>query len=259
MKHIQAYIIIGIISLLIIIAYSAYYYYAPPQLMTPYQTGKVNDTLRIAYIGDSWAFLHKNHTCQIPKILESKLHRPVQIYSYGICGHTSKEIYKSLFDNADMKRFFQIRGYQFCFVSAGINDTYKKMSTSYYQQSMDGIILFLLENHIHPIILEIPDYDIQKSFERQAFSRKQLRRLSMFITNTNIDCKQQFRNALDSLITKKGYNNQIGIIRYKTWNNNGPRDQMILYQNDGLHLNAKGYDVLDSAIISYILRTFSAV
>ena len=253
MKRIQTYILVGAILLLTPIAYGAYCYYAPPQLITPYQIGKVNDTLRIAYIGDSWAFMHKNHNCQIPKRLESKLHRPIRVHSYGLCGQTSKEIYESIFDNDDMKRFFQRRGYQFCFVSAGINDTYKKMSTSYYKKSMNGIIQFLLDNHIHPIILEIPDYDIKKSFDRQTTSKKLLRKLSMFINNTPLDCKQKFRDALDELIREKEYQNKVSIIRYKSWNNDYHQDLNLLYLDDGLHLNKHGYVKLDSIIAKEIV------
>ena len=253
MKRIQTYILVGAILLLTPIAYGAYCYYAPPQLITPYQIGKVNDTLRIAYIGDSWAFMHKNHKCQIPKRLESKLHCPIRVHSYGLCGQTSKEIYESIFDNDDMKRFLQRRGYQFCFVSAGINDTYKKMSTSYYKKSMNGIIQFLLDNHIHPIILEIPDYDIKKSFDRQTTSKKLLRKLSMFINNTPLDCKQKFRDALDELIREKEYQNKVSIIRYKSWNNDYHQDLNLIYLEDGLHLNEHGYAKLDSIIAKEIV------
>ena len=127
-----------------IIIYGAYHYYAPPHLRGPYQMKKPDDTLRIAYIGDSWAFMHKDHDCQIAPLLEDSLHQPVKVHSYGICGLTSKEIYENLFDNSDFKCFLQKRSYKYCFISAGINDTYRKMTTLYYQYSMDGIIQFFL-------------------------------------------------------------------------------------------------------------------
>ena len=238
-----------------IVYYGGYRYYAPPRLRTPYQLSNNNDdTIRIAYIGDSWAFMHKDHKCKISKLLCDTLHRPVKVHSYGICGLTSKEIYENIFDNNDFKHFLQKREYGFCFISAGINDTYKKMSTTYYQQSMDGIVRFLLANNIHPIILEIPDYNIQECFDRQKTSRRALRRLSMFVNNTPIDCKQQFRNVLDELINERKYNNQVGIVRYKSWNRNYENDQKNLYLDDGLHLNDKGYQTLDSVIVAQILR-----
>lgn len=243
------------ICIIIGIVYSFYRYYAPPKLRQPYQTNTTpDDTLRIAFIGDSWAFMHKYHECMIPQLLQDSLHRPVKVHSYGVCGLTSKEIYENIFDNNDFKQFLSKRRYEYCYVSAGINDTYKKMSTSYYQQSMDGIIQFLLSNHIHPIIQEIPDYDINLSFERQKTSRKILRRLSMIINNTPLDCKQLFRDALEELIHEKKYSNKVSIIRYKSWNGNDDNDLDNLYRSDRLHLNDNGYVTLDRAITKEILN-----
>ena len=242
------------ICVIIGIAYRFYCYYTPPKLRQPYQINATqDDTLRIAFIGDSWAFMHRDHECMIPQLLQDSLHRPVKVHSYGVCGLTSKEIYENIFDNSDFKQFLSKRRYEFCYVSAGINDTYKKMSTSYYQQSMDGIIQFLLLNHIHPIIQEIPDYDINMSFERQEASRKFLRHISMIINYTPLDCKQLFRNALDELILEKDYGNKVSIVRYKSWNSNGENDFKHIYSSDRMHLNNNGYTVLDSIITKIIL------
>jgi len=234
-----------------------YRYYAPPSIRQPYQTAQHHDdTLRIAYIGDSWAFMHKEHECIIAKYLEDTIHRPVKVHSYGVCGLTSKEIYENMFCNSDFKQFLQKRGYDYCFISAGINDSYKKMSTSYYAKSMDCIIQFLLGNDIRPIILEIPDYDIQKSYDRQKTSRKVLRRLSIFINNTPIDCKQQFRDAFHELIREKEYQDKVSIIRYNSWNNDYLNDLKQLYLDDGLHLNEQGYARLDSVIAKEIIKSY---
>lgn len=248
---IPLFLLTGIVTIVIT---GAYNYYAPPKLRQPYKIiATPDDTLRIAFIGDSWAFLHKDHNCKIAQMLQDLLHRPIKVHSYGICGLTSKEIYENIFNNTDFRHFFQKRTYQYCFISAGINDTYKKMGTFYYQQSIDGIIQFLLANNIRPIILEIPNYDIQKSFDRQKSSRKLLRHLSMLVNRKSTDCKQQFRNALDELIQEKGYTNQVGVVRYQSWNNNFEQDLGTLYLGDGLHLNDKGYYVLDSTIAEAIV------
>ena len=243
------------ICIIIGIAYSFYRYYAPPKFQQPYQINAISDdTLRIAFIGDSWAFMHKDHKCMIPQLLQDLIHRPVKVHSYGICGLTSKEIYENMFCNNDFKQFLSKRRYEYCYISGGINDTYKKMSTSYYQQSMDGIIQFLLSNHIHPIIQEIPEYDINLSFERQKTSRKILRRLSIMINNTPLDCKQQFRDALDELVHEKKYSDKVSMIRYKSWNGDGDKDLNNLYRSDRLHLNDNGYVALDKAIAIEILN-----
>ena len=225
-------------------------YYSPSKERTPYQTTKHDDdTLRIAFIGDSWAFMHKSHSCQLSTMIEKKIHRPVIVKSHGICGLTSKEIYEAFFENNSYKEFMMY-GFDYCIISAGINDTYKKMSVNYYKKSMDCIIRFMLANHIRPIILEIPDYNIEKAYERQTSLRKILRQLSMFINDTPLDCKQLFRESLDELIKEKGYEQEINVIRYKEWNANYDEDLKTLYVGDGMHLNEDGYANLDSTITS---------
>ena len=252
MKKYIYFILLFISIVCAIIIYGAYHYYAPPHLREPYQMKKPDDTLRIAYIGDSWAFMHKDRDCQMAQIIENSSHRPVKVYSHGICGLTSKEIYEKMFNDTGYCDFLQRAGYQFCFISAGINDTYKKMSTSYYQQSMDNIIQFFLANNIHPIILEIPDYDIQKAYNWQKSLRKLLRDISMIINNTPVDCKQMYRDALNELIIQKGYKEKVSIIRYDSWNNDYQNDLQQLYIGDGMHLNSIGYARLDSAIAHII-------
>ncbi len=246
-------IAITIICICIIPGVRIHSYYAPARLYSPYNTIQHHDdTIRIAYIGDSWAFGHQFHQCKIKELLENKLHCPVIVSSYGISGLTSKEIYHAFFELDSLKHFIE-KGYDYCFISAGINDTYKKMSTSYYQESKDCIIQFLLANHIHPIIQEIPDYNIQRAYERQTMKKKLIRRISMVVNGTEFDCKQQFRDALDELIQAKGYQDKVTVIRYKSWNKSYENDLKELYNDDQMHLNDKGYAVLDSAIAQEIL------
>jgi hypothetical protein len=176
MKRKTYFLVIFLAIILIIIGYGMQYYYAPPKEREPYAIEKNNDdTIRVAYIGDSWAFGHKYHDCKIAELLSKELSRPVCVSSYGIGGLTSKEIYHALFE-FDSLRHFMERGYDYCYISAGINDTYKKMSTAYYKKSMDCIIRFLLTNQIHPIIQEIPDYNINKTYENQKPDKKFIRK-----------------------------------------------------------------------------------
>ena len=250
-KHIIPLVLFICIFIIGGVKYSSYY--APAKERPIYQTIQHHDdTLRIAYIGDSWAFGHQSHQCCIKELLENNLQRTIIVSSYGIGGLTSKEIYHAFFEVDNLRDFIE-KGYDFCFISAGINDTNKKMSASYYKNSMNCIIQFMLANHIHPIIQEIPDYNIYRVFERQTTKDKIIRHISMFINRTDIDCKQVFRNALNELIEEKGYQDRISIIRYKAWNNNYEKDLNELYIDDQMHLNEKGYALLDSAIAKEII------
>lgn len=245
------------ITICIILGANLHTYYTPAKERPIYKTKHhLDDTIRIAYIGDSWAFGHQFHQCKIKELLEKKLHHPVIVNSYGIGGLTSKEIYYALFE-LDSLKHFMVKGYDYCFISAGINDTYKKMSTTYYKESMECIIRFMLANHIHPILQEIPDYNIAKAYDNQKTEKKLLRKISMLINGTDMDCKQQFRNALDKLVQKKRYQDKVNILRYKSWNKRYENDLNNLYIEDQMHLNEKGYSVLDSVITYEIIKHYS--
>ena len=257
MKYKLILLLVSFITICILLGTKLHSYYAPAQQRLPYHTTLHNDdTIRIAYIGDSWAFGHQFHQCKIKILLENKLQRPVKVSSYGIGGLTSKDIYNAFFE-LDILRSFMEYGYDYCYISAGINDTYKKMSTSYYRESMDCIIQLMLTNHIHPIIQEIPDYNIKKAFESQTTKKKLIRRLSMLVNFTSMDCKQDFRNTLDDLINEKRYKDKVSVIRYKSWNKEYKNDLKRLYINDGMHLNEKGYEVLDSMIAKTISHHYA--
>lgn len=243
-----------ILSLLITyLAYRVWGYYAPPSLSKPYRIEKQNDdTLRIAYIGDSWAFMHRDHPCSIASIVGDSIHRPVRVHTFGVSGLTSKEIYGAMTEQGDYRRFME-RGYDYCFISVGINDTYQKKSTGYYRRSMEGIISQLLANGTHPLILEIPNYDILKAYQRQTNTRKALRHLSMFVNSCDMDCRQSHRDALRSLLTENSLWPKVTLISYQDWNSDFAHDQQAYYRSDGVHLNDAGYARLDSVIAQAVL------
>lgn len=244
-----------IICLMTVSLIKAYRYYAPPKERIAYKMRLHDDTIRIAYIGDSWAYIHqRDHQCHISITIQNQCKVPTKIYSYGFPGRTSKEIYEAIFDDKEQRRLLQDFGFQYCIISAGINDANKKMGSKYYQKSMEYIIRFLLLNHVRPIIIEMPDYDILKTYRWQKANRKILYKLSMAINKVPVDCKQIYRDALDELIHNKGYQEKVSIIRYKSWNNDYEKDQKILYLTDGIHLNEYGNAVLDSFISKEIIR-----
>jgi lysophospholipase L1-like esterase len=146
-----------------------------------------------------------------------------------------------------------MHGYDICFISVGINDTYKKMSANYYITSMNCIIRFMLANHIRPVILDIPDYDIVQAYKRQNKSRQLLRKISMQVTGASLDCKQEFRNSLKNLVSEKCLH-QATILYYHEWNNKYHQDLQSYYLSDGMHLNTVGYDRLDKYIANLIIQ-----
>ncbi|MCR5246436.1 MAG: hypothetical protein K6E14_01445, partial [Paludibacteraceae bacterium] len=76
-------------AICIICGTKGYSYFSPAKERNIYQTAQHHDdTIRIAYIGDSWAFGHKFHDCKIAEVLSKELSRPVCVSSYGIGGLT---------------------------------------------------------------------------------------------------------------------------------------------------------------------------
>lgn len=250
----------AIVSLIIIIVFyygiKVYTYYSPATYYPTFHTKQHNDdTIRIAYIGDSWALGHQYHKCIISQTLTGILNIPVKTESYGIGGLTSKEIYNALFELEQFNLFMK-NGYNYCIVSAGINDTHKKMSKTYYKNSMNCIIQFLIANNIYPIIIEIPDYNIYQAYDNQEVYKKIIQRFSMFVNNTEMDCKQQFRNALDEIIKEKKYESMVSVIPFKSWNKDYNKDLNTIYNNDQVHLNERGYQLLDSVIVKEIYKDY---
>ena len=254
--------IIHIIVLLIIsifaVGATCYYmlqnYYTPASKQQSYIIKyHKNDSIRIAFIGDSWALMHKYHNCIIRKMIKDSVQKETNIQSWGIGGLTSKELYEHMFDDKEFKSFIA-NGFDYCIISAGVNETYRKLAPSYYKESMRFIIQFMLDNNIHPIILEIPDYDISKAYHNQKIHRKILNTLSMIKTGTPIDCKQEFRDSLSTLINEIERREEISIVSYKEWNSNYISDLRSMYQDDGIHLNERGYSVLDSCLAKHIIN-----
>lgn len=214
-----------------------------------------DDTLRIAFIGDSWAFHHQEHTCNIDSLLSKAFKRPVTIASTGIPGATSKTIYSEFAKDSPIQIILK-NGPDYCVLSAGINDCNIKTSQNFYQQNMKLIIDFLLRNEIIPIIIEIPDYDFETVYNKSTIMQKLRRQFMMFLSGSSIDNREANRQALNLMIEQNGYGNKVILIREKLWNPSGYKDPRHIYKGDGIHLNDKGYELLDSCIIQYIIKNY---
>lgn len=233
--------IIIIISILCgFLTIPAYNYYALPSEQKIYACQlKSDDTLRIAMIGDSWVFYHYPYNDTLEKLISQKTGKPVKVSAYGLCGKTSKEIYLSFYEDQTMQDLLK-QGADYCFISVGINDTYKKMGAQYYSRSTAFILRFLIHNNIKPILLEIPDYDIKYAYEHQTLDRKLLRQLSMIITRSELDCRQEYRKALIHELQLSGIQVSNILLKFPY----SPE----YYESDRMHLKENGYQVLDSFI-----------
>ena len=228
-------------------------YYSPAAKCNEYLVAHKNDdTLRIGFIGDSWAVFYKQYGLGLSNYLEKRLLHPVEVRSSGVCGLTSKEIYYSMFNVDSIVNIIRW-GPDYCVVMAGVNDSDRKLGVDYYKENMCLIIDFLLRNKIVPIVIEIPSYNIRQSFRIRKPVVRLLYLTSMMVNNSSIDCIDDYRIGLAHTIQEKQWEQRIIYIRVKDWNPLGYKDERNLYDGIQMHLNSKGYEVLNHHIAFSIM------
>ena len=254
----RKYIVIIFLLLFSIVAFVCYYTFNPCYRPADKQTGlsvlhNNDDTIRVAYIGDSWAYFHIDKKCVIDSMIHVRVGKPVLIRYAGVGGLISKEIYNSIFKNKDIRSVIEW-GPDFCFVSAGINDSNRKTGSDNYKENMRLLISLLLDNHITPVILEIPYYDIDYIFWKMPLVSMLRSIRSMLWTQSPINCIDSYSIAYNDLVEEQQWQDDVITIRRSYWNPNGYEGQKELYSSDRMHLNQDGYFVLDSCIASQIVE-----
>lgn len=199
-----------------------------------------DDTLRIIIVGDSWAFMHQPYDDSLANLIHEQTGKPTRVTSYGICGVTSKGFYQHVHTDDSLRLFLQ-NGADYCFISLGINDTYHKTGAHNYACHTIYLLRFLLQNNIKPILMEIPDYDIIYTYDHQTVARKILRKFSMAVTNSQKDCRKDYRDMLAKELSTSNIISHVTlfpVIKYDS----------TLFASDRMHLNEKGYARLDSTL-----------
>lgn len=175
--------------------------------------------------------------------------------SAGIPGTTSKTIYTEFATNTPIQEVLK-NGPDYCIISAGINDSNLKLGCDFYQYHIRLIVDFLLRNEIVPVIIEIPDYNIEKVYSESSLMQKIRRHFSMAVTGSSLDCRDENRQALNYMVEQNDYSSKVIIIRKQQWNAFGYMDPRHFYKDDGIHLNEKGYEFLDSSITQSIFKDY---
>ena len=140
----------------------------------------------------------------------------------------------------------------YAIVSAGINDAVAKMGTEYYCHHYNLIIKELLSAGIKPIILDMPQVDYKAIYKRETMLAKIRHHISSWLTGAPLWTFDNYRAALQSLINQEIIKKHLIFIPAYEWNPEGYKDSRHLYIEDHVHLNEKGYFLLDSCITSKI-------
>lgn len=256
-KYIISISIIGCIYGIIIVSKRLYDYYSwAGERPTNYHSSRIqaDDTLRVIMIGDSWATYHHDNDTLLATMLQKKMHKPVHVTSSGMVGAKTKAIYELMFDSLSSRGTQRLIATHpdYCIISAGINDAIAKMGTQNYCYHYGLIIKKLISAGVIPVIIDMPDVGYYSAYKREPLLMRIRHRLTNRINKTNMWCFEDYRNALKAYISENQLANQIIYITADSWNRQGFKDKRQLYLSDDLHLNKKGYFLLDSCIADRI-------
>jgi lysophospholipase L1-like esterase len=173
------------------------------------------------------------------------------VKSIGNVGAKSKEVYERLFSST---KPFIMEHPDYCIISAGINDAVAKLGSDYYVHHYMMIIHQLMELDIKPVLLEMPDVNYHAIAGHEQWIKRMRHILSSLITGSEMYGFDSYRTSLKQSIKQAGWQSKVVYISADTWNPDGYKDSRNLYMPDETHLNAMGYEILDSCIASVILR-----
>lgn len=265
---------IGIIALLGYLGYQTYTFidteFMVAEELPFYQVGPRldDDTLRVAVIGDSWAEFHMTLKCdtlfeQYGRRLTTK---PVKCVNRGKGGAKSKDVYHYMFrsQTQEVPWMHDIctqplleEHPDYCVVMVGINDTWKKRPVSYYTGNYRLIIRLLLANHIRPVVMEIPDFEMGDWLNTHRRRQRFLYRIYSYFTGVVEDDITPFRNGLKKMLKDTGLGDSVLFIPVERWIPQNHKYSEEIYQIDHVHLNYQGYHILDSCIVSEIITDYT--
>ena len=213
------------------------------------------DTLRVIMIGDSWAEIHSE--LQMDSVLEEHLclltSQTVEVVSKGKGGMRSRGIYNLMFktDGYGTKTLIE-SGADYCIISAGINDASANLGTRQFCYYMNLIIKLLLSNGIRPVIIEAPDVNIWKLFGKRPYKSILVDYIRSLMTGCGMYHYAEYREALKDMLINDQLMDSVVYVSMNGWNGVGMAINLDLFLDDQLHLNRKGYEMLDSCIASAI-------
>jgi len=227
-----------------------------------------DDTLRVAIIGDSWAEYHASLGCDtiFVKMARRITDTPVKCTNRGKGGAMSKEIYYFMFEEKTVEsptapdRCTQplIEEHpDYCVVMAGINDCIFQRPLRYFQENYRLILRLLLHNGIRPVVMQMPQVNDIMAIDYKPLLKRTPYHLRALMLGT-IDCRvPQYQQALIDMLRETGLKDSVLYVPADRWCKGDWRDTS-LFSWDGIHLHLQGYEVLDSCIVSEIVKDYEA-
>lgn len=219
-----------------------------------------DDTLRIVMIGDSWAGMRTddlNNTFQ--ERLSLLIDKSVKLKTKGKGGEKSGGIYQLMFESDGYgTKTLLAKGVDYCVIFAGINDAATNKGVYQYLYHYNLILDFLLKNKIRPVVVEIPNVNIWNINAKKPMKDLVGDYLKSMMTGCDIYNYKEYREALLSMLTEEDKMKEIVFIPMKEWNGDEETINEILFLKDQIHLNRKGYELLDSCIALKISEDYKS-
>ena len=188
--------------------------------------------------------------------------RPIKCMTRGKGGAKTKDVYYYMFRSQTQEHSWMHdictqplleEHPDYCVIMVGINDTWKKRPISYYTGNYRLIIRLLLANHIRPVVVEIPDFEMGEWLDLHRRRQRIIYRVYSVFTGVIKDDITPFREGLKNMLKETGLDDSVLFIPANHWIPENHNYSEEIYQDDHVHINYQGYHVLDSCIISEIL------
>lgn len=244
-------------------------YFKPVEPFRPYDVVTHNDdTLRVVMIGDSWVYFHE--TLRRDSTLELKLKKEignnrVRLTAKGKAGAVSGEIYERMsaermlvteYDLNNCTQSMLEKGADYCIISAGINDARQRRGKPYYLTNYIHIIRTLLSFSIRPVVMEIPEVEVDEAYKGNTLYYRLRSRIAMSFLGTSLYGTRDYREALRDSLKSCHLMDSIVYVSADSWNPQGWHDKRDIYTDDHFHLNLRGYEILDSALAVEIVKDY---
>ena len=218
-----------------------------------------DDTLRVVMVGDSWAGMHHPYD----EFLQSELLKasgvPVVFESKGKGGEKTKGIYRLMFEETGYgTRLLMTSSPDYCIISAGINDAAANLGPQQYCYYYFQIIELLLKNQIKPVVLDFPNVNIWTIFKHKPIKDLCADYLKSMMTHCGMYEFSGYREALRILLVERHLMEQVIYIPVSEWYGKTYDVNMDFFLDDQIHLNQKGYELLDICIAKKIAKDYNS-
>jgi lysophospholipase L1-like esterase len=146
----------------------------------------------------------------------------------------------------------------YCIIMAGINDWRLFKPKSFYVGNYRLILNLLIQNGIRPVVMEMPDVDIEYFHGNRKFYRRWMFDALSLLTRVNDsnDSAQDYRDAMRKMLQESGLDDKVLFIPISAWNPEGIDNSPDIYLDDRLHLNLDGYHVMDSCMAYDVIKDY---